>query len=315
MAQIVILGFCFILCLLFSTSANAQPTNNYFNVYPTTDIYADSARFYLTYFHAQIAKILGKSLDTTVTLFLASNEKEFQNDIGDIVSPDWGAGLALLEQAKIVLKSPKYMPVNKPFRELIGHELAHIMLYRASGGRWLPRWIQEGFAMNVSGEWHIGLDISVAKAAWTGNLLALPQIENLSNFKSARVDLAYSESYLAVSRLIRQSDPYVLSDLLEMYRKSGDFYGSWKTVFGQDYLTWISNWLASISRQYHFFVFIIDSQMFWIGLVVLFVLLFIYKKRQNAKTKKRWEREERLNPPDDDYKEYFDGYYDEENKT
>ena len=138
-------------------------------LYPTNDIYADSARYYLNFFEGRLSKTLGYTLDTTVSLYLATTEAEFQRDTG-VIPPDWGAGMAFLEQSRIVIKSPKYMPVNKSFRELIGHELAHIMLYRAAGKRWLPRWLQEGFAMYSSGEWHIGQDVLVARATWTGRL-------------------------------------------------------------------------------------------------------------------------------------------------
>ncbi len=309
-----LLGFCFLLCLLVAIPAAAQQGGGRFVVYPADDIYADSARFYLEFFEKHLTTLLGTPLDTTVSIYLASNEREFLRDSG-ITPPDWGAGLAFLDDARIVIKSPKYMAVYKSFRELIGHELAHIMLHRAAGGRWLPRWLQEGFSIYASGEWHIGQDITVARAAWTGSLIPLLQLENLSTFRSVKAELAYAQSYLAVARLLRQGDPFLLHDLLDMYRKSGDFYGSWDIVVGYDYVTWITNWLSSISRQYHFFVFLIDEELFWIIIALLFVTLFILKKRQNAKVKRRWDIEERLKPPDNSYKDYYDGYYDEEDKV
>lgn len=315
-ARSISLGFCvFALLLLLAPSIAAQERgNSNFIVYPSDDIYADSARIYLEFFQARLAKILDFPLDTTVILYLATTESEFLGDSG-ITPPDWGAGLALLEQAKIVIKSPKYITSGKSLRELIGHELAHIMLYRAAGGRWLPRWIQEGFAMTQSGEWHIGQDVLVARAAWTGRLVYLHQMEDLFTFKGAQAQLAYTESYLAMSRLLRQTDSFVLADMLRMYRHSGDFHGAWKANVGIDYVTWTANWLVSISRQYHLFIFIWDNEMFWIILTIGFILLFVWKKRQNARTKRKWRIEERINPPDDSYKQYYDGYYDEEDKV
>ncbi len=291
----------------------SQPAPN-FQIMPANDIYADSARFFLNFFEQRLSKTLGYTLDTTVTLFIAINEDEFQRDTG-VIPPDWGAGMAILDQAKIVIKSPKYMPIGKSFRELIGHELAHIMLYRAADGRWLPRWLQEGFAMYSSGEWHIGQDILVARAAWTGRLIPLHHMEDLMTFKGIQAQLAYTESYLAAAHLLDKADPSILADFLSDYRANADFYADWKSQMGTDYVTWISKWLTDTSRQYHFFIFLLDSEMFWLILASIFVLLFLLKKRQNARTKRRWEIEERLHPPDDSYKSYYDGYYDEENKT
>jgi hypothetical protein len=312
-ARIRVLGFCFLFLLFTFGAVHSQPAPS-FQVMPADDIYADSARFYLNFFEQRLSKTLGYALDTTVTLYLAANENEFLRDAG-VTIPDWGAGLALMDRARIVIKSPKYMQVNKSFQELIGHELAHIMLYRAAGQRWLPRWLQEGFAMHSSGEWHIGQDILVARAAWTGRLIPLHHMEDLMTFKGMQAQLAYTESYLAVSHLLDRSDPYLLSDFLAVYRQNGDFYADWKSEVGSDYVSWISGWLSTTSRQYHFFIFLLDSEMFWIILAVAFLLLFLLKKRQNARTRRRWQIEERLHPPDESYKSYYDGYYDEENKV
>jgi hypothetical protein len=311
-AQIRVLGFCILFSLSAVSGARAQPAPD-FRVIPADDIYADSARFYLNFFEQRLSNTLGYSLDTTVTLYLAATESEFLRDAA-VTPPDWGAGLALMDQGRIVIKSPKYMRVNKSFRELIGHELAHIMLYRAAGKRWLPRWLQEGFAMHSSGEWHIGQDILVARAAWTGRLIPLHNMEDLLTFKGLQAQLAYTESYLAVSQLLDRADSYVLSDFLSLYNQNGDFYADWKSEFGTDYVSWVSNWLSKTSRQYHFFIFLLDSEMFWIILAVAFLLLFLLKKRQNARTRRRWQIEERLHPPDDSYKSYYDGYDDEENQ-
>lgn len=314
-AQIFVLGFC-LLTLLPSISALAraqEQARGHFIVIPSDDNYADSAYAYLNYFQDKIAKMLGSPLDTTVTLYIAHNEDEFMRDTG-MSLPDWGAGVAIMEQNKIVIKSPKAMQVGKSYGELIGHELTHIMLNRAAHGHWLPRWLHEGLAMYVSGEWHIGQDILVARAAWTGNLVPLSAMEDLTTFKGPLANLAYTESYLAVARLLKQHDPYILPDVLEAYRRSGDFYSSWRIIMGQDYVGWINQWLTDVSRQYHFFIFILDNETFWIIVAIVFIILFVWKKRQNARTKRRWQIEERLHPPDDSYKQYYDGYYDEEDQ-
>ena len=311
-AQIITLGF--LICATAIVAPSRALGEPRFIVLPADDIYADSARYYLDFFHARIAPIVGQPLDTTITVFLASSEEEFNRYAG-FQPPDWGAGLALLDENRIVIKSPKYLPVNKSFRELIGHELAHVMLHRAAGGRWLPRWIHEGLAMYVSGEWRIGQDILVARVVWTGRLMNLTELEDLTTFNGAEAQLAYTESYLAISRLLKRTDPLVLSDLLALYRENKDFHRSWKATLGVDYGTWAANWYSSVSHQYHLFIFVFDSEVFWIVLTIGFILLIIIKKRQNARVRRRWKRDEMLHPPDDNYKKYFDGYYDEENKA
>lgn len=315
-ARKIILGFCFIIALLAPSDqlCSQTTTAGLFEVLPADDIYADSARYYLEYFQNILGDLLEVRLDTPVTVYLAAGEDEFLQSTGSSI-PDWGAGVALLEHNRIVIKSPKYMKTGKSFRELIGHELTHIMLDRASGGRWLPRWIHEGLAMHVSGEWSIGQDILVARAAWTKNLIHLHRLEGMSIFNGAKANLAYTESYLAVSSLLRGEEPFLLADLLALYRDTNDFLHSFRVVVGTDYSRWIGDWYERTSMQYHLLLFIFDWKLFWLALPLLIVFLFLLKIRQNAKTKRRWKIEERLNPPDDSYRQYFDGYYDEENQV
>lgn len=303
-----------LLCIGPGITVSEAAAQARFVILPENDSFADSARYYLNFFHNRIADLVGVPLDTTVTVYLASTEDEFHLNAG-FQPPDWGAGLAILDENRIVIKSPKYFRIDKSFRELIGHELAHIMLHRAADGRWLPRWIHEGFSMYVSGEWRIGQDILVARVVWTGRLLHLTQLEDLTTFNGAEAQLAYTESYLATSRLVKRTDPLILSDMLALYRLNHDFHRSWKSTLGIDYGTWAANWYSSVSRQYHLFIFIFDSEVFWIALTICFLLLVIIKKRQNAKTKRRWRRDDMFNPPDNSHKQYYDGYYDEENKV
>ncbi len=285
-----------------------------FIVYPANNLYADSARYYLEYYYENLSALLDFTLDTTVSVYIADSDEEFRRLVTSAF-PDWGAAAASLEDASIVIKSPKYIRVGKTFSELIGHELTHIMLYRASGGLWLPRWIHEGLAMKVSGEWNIGQDIVVARAVWTGRLLNLFRLEGLTEFNGAEAMLAYTQSYLAVSDLMDGKDQYFLADMLEFYEEKNDFYRAFRAVIGDDYINWTDNWYERTSMNYHFFLFIFDSRLFWIAFSLFIIFLFLMKRRQGGRIKKRWKIEDRIDPGDDSYKQYYDGYYDEENQV
>jgi hypothetical protein len=315
-ARRLVLGFCFTLFITACSFARGFEADgsSHFKIVPADDNYADSARYYLHRFESVLEDLLDFPLDTVVTLYIANTEDDFRMRAGSTI-PDWGAAAALPRNSVMVIKSPKRIRTGKNFRELIGHELSHIMLYRATKGHWLPRWIHEGVAMHVSGEWNIGQDILVARAAWTGNLIHLHRLEGLTEFNGAQANLAYTQSYLAVSDLLRRGDRLMLADLIALYNKNRDFHRSFKIVTGEDYNSWINGWLERTSMQYHFLLFIFDSRILWLLIPLIFILLIIYKRRQSARIRKRWKVEDRLNPPDDSYDQYFDGYYDEENKV
>lgn len=315
-ARSLFLGFYFfIFFFLFSVCLPAQGNaEGEIIVLPEDNVFADSTKLYASYYRDILEDLLNFPLDTTVVIFIADSEKEFLNRVGSSF-PDWGAAAASLDRAAIVIKSPKYIRVGKSFRELIGHELTHIMLHRASESQWLPRWIHEGLSMQVSGEWNIGQDILVARAVWTNRLINLYRLEGLTDFSGAEANLAYTESYLAASELVKTSDRYLLADLLGLYRDNHDFYQSFEIVTGIDYHSWTNKWYERMTMRYHFFLFLFDIELLWVLIPLFFVLLVIFKRRQNAKVKKRWRIEDRINPPDNSYDQYYDGYYDDKDKV
>jgi hypothetical protein len=315
-ARNLFLGFCFIFAFLLSfISASAQESRETgIVVLPADNVFADSAEYYAGFYLNILTDLLHFPLDTTIVIFIADSDEDFQRQVGTSF-PDWGAGAASLQSATIAIKSPKYIRVGKSFRELIGHEMTHIMLHRAAGGQWLPRWIHEGLSMRISGEWSMGQDILVARAVWTGRLINLYRLEGLSEFNGAEANLAYTESYLAASELIKKTDRYLLADLLALYRGNRDFYQSFKIVIGDDYLNWTANWYERMSMRYHFFLFLLDADLLWVMIPLLFILLVIYKKRQSLKIKRRWKKEDRINPPDGSYDQYYDGYYDDKDQV
>ncbi len=308
----MLLGFCFLLSIFSYNQSTAR--DGTVLIYPPDNVFSDSARIYSEYYIRVLSELLNFGLDTTVVLYIADNEDDFRGQVGSSF-PDWGAGAASLKNAAIVIKSPKYFRVGKSFKELIGHELTHIMLYRASGKQWLPRWLHEGLAMRVSGEWDFGQDVLVARAAWTNNLIPLYMLENLTAFNGAEANLAYTESYLAASDMIKETDRFLLADFLELYRSNHDFYRSFKAVVGDTYLNWTSNWYERTSVRYHLLLFLLDANLYWLLIPLFFIFLLIMKKRQTLKTKKRWKIEDRRNPPDGDYNQYYDGYYDDKDQV
>jgi len=288
--------------------------NTEFKIYSGDQSLADSTYYYLKFYQTRIEQFLQWQLDTTVSIYIAETDDDFYSKVGGSF-PDWGVGAADLENSTIVIKAPAMLQTGKSLRELVSHELAHVILFRAAGRHWLPRWLHEGFAMYISGEWQIGQDILVARSVWTGNLIPLQKLEILNSFKGVQANLAYTQSYLAVSSLLSKRDPSLFPDILELYRRTGDFFESWRIVSGREYRIWMNEWYSGTSKKYRMFLFLFDSEIFWIILSLLFIFLFIMKRIQNRRIRKRWEIEERLRPADESYKKYFDGYYDEENKT
>lgn len=83
-----------------------------------------------------------------VRLVLAPDESAFGR-INRGRLPDWGIGLALPAVRTIVVRADAPDPLSA-----LRHELAHLALHAATGGRVrLPLWFLEGYAVVAAGEW------------------------------------------------------------------------------------------------------------------------------------------------------------------
>ena len=229
----------------------------------------------------------------TINIIIAYDRRSFDMAAGAIL-PDWGAAVAIKEKKLIIIKSPNFFDIGKNLEELLAHELGHLVLERASGGRWLPRWFEEGFCQLISGEWRFEQDILLMRAVWGSGLIPLAALEDVNRFGGAKAALAYAESYLAVSSLGRDLGMDFFADFLPLYRESGNFYQSFFNSSGYKFAEWVSLWQEKTHQRYRFVLFIFDSRLLFPLLAIAIILLYFIKRWQTRKKRKQWERQEKL---------------------
>ncbi len=246
---------------------------------------------YLQSSYRQISAFLGDSLTALVTVYVVDSEEEFRPMLGGGF-PDWGIGCAIPQRNVIVLKSPLHFSYSRPLSELVAHELAHIFLGNLAKGAALPRWLDEGFAMHQSREWRFGQDKAVAWAALTGSLLRLSEIESVNAFRQKKAQLAYTESFLAVSYLVDEYGEDVIKELVEHLANQTNIDLAFLKTVGFNYLTFQLEFDEFIETRYNWISLFGDTLPLWVGLAFLIVFLYLAKRRHAKKILKRWELEE-----------------------
>lgn len=241
----------------------------------------------------RISTFLEDSLVHPLTIYVAEDEEGFKSRLGSNF-PDWGIGAAVFRHNLIVLKSPAKFRYSRPFSEVLEHELAHIFLNKKSGEARLPRWIDEGFAMMQSKEWRIGQDITVVRAIFTGSIIPLSQIEALNTFSDSRAQLAYTESYLALTYFLDEYGKESFFELLEYLSMGKSLDLAFLKTTGSSYLGFQDEFSSYLKKRYNLLAIFGDTILFWLGLAFLLVILYFMKKYHNRKTIKRWEYEDRI---------------------
>ncbi len=263
----------------------------------------DQSRNVQTYLERHLDKlssVFAIELTDTVRVVIADDQRRFSELVGNDF-PDWGAAAALKERALIIIRPPEQFPGGKTLDELLGHELCHLAIDKACGGRWLPRWFEEGLCQMLSGEWRISQDVLLTRAVWGSGLLPLISLESVNWFGSAKAALAYAQSYQAVVALTHDFGIDFYAPFFESYRQSGDFYGTFFNLTGYRYLEWVNKWQSETTRKYRFVLFIFDSQLLFLALPVFFLLIYAIKKIQSRRKLKEWERLEKLRHDGQEY--------------
>lgn len=266
-------------------------STSHFNVFAHEKKVAEETKAILQSSYQKISGFLEDSLTHVVTVYVLDTEEEFHSLVGNSF-PDWGVGCAIPSHNLIILKSPVRFKYYKPFEQVVTHELAHVFLGKFSKGVRIPRWLDEGFAMHQSQEWSLGQDIAVGRAVLTGSILPLSKIESVNAFGESKADLAYTESFLAVSYLYREYGAGTEKEILTQLAQGTSIDLAFLRTIGINYLSFQIDFEKYIKTKYNWISFLGDTFLLWLGLAFLIIFLYFLKRRYTKKTLEEWELEE-----------------------
>ncbi len=272
----------------------------HFDIHTHDQNLAQEVRVILESSYQKISDFLEDSLTDSVSVYVADTEDEFGSMLGGSF-PEWGIGCAIPHRNLIILKSPLKFKYYRPFSQVVTHELAHIFLGKLSGEGRVPRWLDEGFAMYQSQEWRIGQDVAVARAVLTGSILPLSQIESVNAFRESKAQLAYTESFLAVSYLYSEYGEGTVKEIVTHLANGTSIDLAFMRTIGSNYLSFQMEFEKYIKEKYNWVSFFGDTFLLWIGLAFLMVFLYLLKRRHSRKTLKEWELEEQGIERDDEF--------------
>lgn len=285
---ICVLAFLLLLPLSLSRMASASPR---FEIHAHDRNIAAQVETILESSYGRISDFLEDSLTRAVSVYVTESEEEFAALVGRTF-PEWGVACAIPDRNMIILKSPAQFKYYRPFAQVVTHELAHIFLGELSGEGRVPRWLDEGFAMYHSQEWRIGQDLAVARAVLTGSILPLSQIESVNAFQESKAQLAYTESFLAVSYLYGEFGEGTVKELVEHLSRGTSIDLAFMRTIGSNYLAFQMEFEKYVQTKYNWVSFLGDTFLLWIGLAFLIVFLYLVKRRHSARTLKNWELED-----------------------
>ena len=95
-------------------------------------------------------------------------------------APSWVSGYTDGVSNVVVLlpeRTPSYP--DGGLEDVLAHEVAHVLIYRASGGRRIPRWFNEGVAMLASRSWRFRDETHLALGLLSSERVSLWRLDDL----------------------------------------------------------------------------------------------------------------------------------------
>lgn len=214
----------------------------------------------------------------TVRIVLARDAEEFRQLAGS-GAPDWGGAFAFPEERLILMQGANARGDAGDPRVTLRHELAHLALAEAPGGR-VPRWFDEGYASFAAGEW--GRDEVLATSfglVWRG----IPSLRGLDSLFYAgpdRANRAYALSHRAVAELSAMGREHGLDLLFEYWAAEGSFERALRRAYGMTSADFERSWRSKVRRQYGALALAADLSVLSVFLVFLLGPLWWNRRRR-----------------------------------
>ena len=243
---------------------------------------ADHVRFARRRFHALSDTIF----PIPVRVILAASDIEFAKLTRNLL-PDWGGAVAVPAEGLIIVPA---VSGGKSLSEAVHHETAHLAMHVLSRSA-VPRWFDEGIAMQISDEWDIGYSLRLARSALANRLLPLNSIERVLSFEQDHASLAYSESFAASRWLSQRYGEDVVPRLLRLLPYVS-FEEALEKVTGESTASFERKWLQS-ARSSYALAGLADDMWIWSILIPgLFFLALGVRWWRNRRTIERWKKED-----------------------
>jgi peptidase MA superfamily protein len=213
-------------------------------------------------------------------------------------TPAWISGFAASSRAEepvVVLlpaRVPRYPDGN--LAELLQHEVAHVLITRAAGGRPVPRWFHEGLAMAASRGAGLEDRTRVALAVLVDGSLPLRSLDRAFPEGPPAAHKAYALSRDFVETLLRRHGQAAAARILAGVARGQSFDQAFAAATGETLAaveasfwrrrTFWNRWVPVLS----------SSAALWIGITMLALVAFRRRQQRDQARRAQWDEEEEV---------------------
>jgi hypothetical protein len=208
--------------------------------------------------------------------------------------PPWASGFTVGGRGLIVLfpqRVPSYPDRN--LEALLHHEVTHVLVARATRGRPVPHWFNEGLATVAAREWGLE-DRARSAAALIGkgprSTAELDAAFGAPGTASAR--RAYALSAALMRSLLRRFGDDMPGRVLHLVGRDVPFPRAFHEVTGSDVERAVSRYFVKEAFWYTWVPFVTSSGALWMAITLLAIVAIRRRRQRSAAMHARWEAED-----------------------
>jgi len=207
--------------------------------------------------------------------------------------PDYASGVAYSDLGLVLLTLSPQSP-NEPHDivQIFKHELAHVALKDALGGRPVARWFNEGFAVLASGETSFDRLSTLWTATVADRLLPLSEVERSFPSDAVTASVAYAEAVDVVRFLVRREERHRFRALIRELREGSTLDVAARDAYGVDLVTLEREWREDVAKRYTFWPILLSGTGVWAAVLGLFLWGWRKRRARSQQTLARWARDE-----------------------
>jgi hypothetical protein len=208
--------------------------------------------------------------------------------------PPWVAGFAVGRSDSIVIfpdRSPRYP--NDTLEDVLRHEVAHILIHRASGGRAVPRWFDEGLAMAAERERRFQDQTQLLYQLVSGPRSTLLELDRSFSGSENDQTRAYALAGALVRYVMQRFGAAKCAEVLATVQLGSEFDAAFASVIGAT-PTEVESEFWQRQRIWTTWIPILSSATTLWSVITVLAILAIYRRRQrNRAIEAQWDEEEK----------------------
>ena len=209
-------------------------------------------------------------------------------------APSWAVAYADPPAGTVVLvptRTPAWPDDGLP--DVVRHEVAHVLTWRAAGGREVPRWFDEGLAMAAGRERVVEDDLREALAVLAGPRLRFAEVDELFRGGRSEASRAYALSSAFFGDLLARHGSAFPRRVLRRMAAGEPFEEAFRNATGVAFRDESGDFWRSRRSPERWLPLLTSTAAVWLGIVLLSAWAVRVVKRRRAARIAAWEVEER----------------------